>query len=869
MSDVDEGVPVVGQPGQVVEVGVASFPTDSWLNTVYNGGIFAIPIPRAVVGTIMFARQDIIRQRGLPAAPASYAEFHELARGLSDARSNRWAFGQVKQVIVYIGNMLDVPNVWREQGGRFTHEIETPERKRAVGLAADMFKEGLFHPDAPGNKLQYRDLFGAGTISLVPDGYAAWDILANTYPEAEVGGIPEPGFDGGQGSHRAGTTSFGLTAFKKTDKARLEGLLRLCDWLAAPLGTSEYLFRKYGVEGVDFTWVDGKPKRDAGATQPDDGGTVFAVAGVAPGRGRRPDPNRGDRAGGGWRGTGAEDDSGRLRAAVAALPAGGIVEVGPGKVRIQSTVRVERVPVVFTGAGATDNLDPGTQFVVATGDQDGFLLRGAHGGGFRDLAMRGEGLTGGNLVATERIGSATEDGNYLLTFLNCRFRDGYNGIHLRACNTVRFHNCVWNGFNGQQVILLNGLDTANRADPVEFVQCAIAAGTANPGTDNIVIDGQGGSIKFISTAVLFGRHGIWMRNTTGEGLPKFLYFEGGGFENGHGVPVLLEAGGQAQFANTYISGDGEHDDVRIGEGFTGNATFTACVIRGSGRNGIDLASTRITVTGCVIGNNGRTAHPAFARPVGGAADNGAGKVRVTTAVPHGWETDDRITVQEVGGTTEANGKWRIAVVSPTAFDLPDVAFAHAYTGGGTAWRNGAGINIRATASRVVVVGNAIGSLPDGAARQDYGVVNAAADVLVADNDLSGNTAGPYLLAGEQTAQTRFTANKGVEQVDGWLGARLPGPVADGLYDLSGLLYVDGQRLKVTRVVRKVGAGTCDVRLETAGSAALSATANVQTTRLSRPYTVDGLSAPRRLRLRVSNAASASDLEVQFGYQVVA
>jgi hypothetical protein len=85
--------------------------------------------------------------------------------------------------------------------------------------------------------------------------------------------------------------------------------------------------------------------------------------------------------------------------------------------------------------------------------------------------------------------------------------------------------------------------------------------------------------------------------------------------------------------------------------------------------------------------------------------------------------------------------------------------------------------------------------------------------------------------------------------------------------LSNLLYVDGQRLKVTRVVRKVGAGTCDVRLEKAGSTALGANTTVESTRLSRPYTVDGLSAP--LRLRVSNAVAASDLEVQFAYQVVA
>jgi hypothetical protein len=63
-------------------------------------------------------------------------------------------------------------------------------------------------------------------------------------------------------------------------------------------------------------------------------------------------------------------------------------------------------------------------------------------------------------------------------------------------------------------------------------------------------------------------------------------------------------------------------------------------------------------------------------------------------------------------------------------------------------------------------------------------------------------------------------------------------LSDGLHDLDNLLYVDGQRLKVTRVVRRVGAGTCDVRLETAGSTALGATTTVESTRLARPYTVD-------------------------------
>ncbi|BCJ68483.1 extracellular solute-binding protein [Polymorphospora rubra] len=243
---------------------LANIPRDSWLSTAYGGGIYAIPISRAIVGTIMFARTDLIAQRGLNAAPGSYAEFVALAQGLTDARNNRWAFGSAKQVIAYVGNMLRVPNVWREEGGKFTSEMETPERREAVARVAEMYKAGLFHPDAIGGRLQLRDLLGNGTIALNAEGYAAWDILADTH-KVQFGGIPTPGYDGGTPVHRSGTPSFALTAFRKTDKARLEKLLRICDWLAAPLGTSEYMFRKFGVEGRHWNWQDGVPVRtDAG-----------------------------------------------------------------------------------------------------------------------------------------------------------------------------------------------------------------------------------------------------------------------------------------------------------------------------------------------------------------------------------------------------------------------------------------------------------------------------------------------------------------------------------------------------------------------------------------------------------------------------
>jgi len=653
-------------------------------------------------------------------------------------------------------------------------------------------------------------------------------------------------------------------------KAEKNGTVGSVAGLRATAGTADgqvvYLLGYHanlpGTGGGELFW-------DASATQADNGGTVFAVTGVATGRWKRPHASRLHLEWFGCTGTGVDNESPRVQAAVDSLPAGGVIVAGTGKFRLEQTIRVRTVPVVFQGSGPTDNDELSTQFIVSTGTGDGFLFSGVKGGGLRDLVVRGSGLTGGSLVATE---SAPGDRNYMMLFTNARFKDGYNGFTLRSCNTIRFANCVWNGFNGQQVILLNGVGNETRADPVEFVQCGIAAGTANPGVDNLVIDGLGGSIKFFATAVLFGRHGIWLKNTTVGSYPKFLYFEGGGFENGHGTPVLLDAGAQAQFSNAYFSADNEGDAVRINPGFTGMATFSGCIIRGCGRHGIDIGSTRVTVTGCLIGNHGRTAHPAFARTITGAVAGGGGKVRLTTSAPHGWETGDRVTVQGVTGTTEANGKWEISVVDDTHFELPAVDFVHGYGGGGTAYRHGAGVNIRATASRVVLTGNAIGSLADGISRQDYGIVNAATEVLIAGNDLNGNLVAPYLLTGPHTLQTRVSGNRGVDQIDGWLTARIPGAAGDGLHDFSNLLYLDGQRIRIFKATRRLGAGACDVRLDadgaSAGGNALGVTTAVQTTNLVAPFTVDGAGSPKRLQVRVLNANGANDLEVQFGYQLI-
>jgi hypothetical protein len=69
--------------------------------------------------------------------------------------------------------------------------------------------------------------------------------------------------------------------------------------------------------------------------------------------------------------------------------------------------------------------------------------------------------------------------------------------------------------------------------------------------------------------------------------------------------------------------------------------------------------------------------------IGGAANNGAGAIRVTSA-NHGWKTGDRIDITGILGTAEANATWTVTRVNANTYDLNGSTFANAYSSGGTA-----------------------------------------------------------------------------------------------------------------------------------------------------------------------------------------
>jgi putative aldouronate transport system substrate-binding protein len=242
---------------------LAALPADCWKYMLYNGGIYGIPIPRSPVGSIMLTRDDIIKAKGLNHNPANFQEFRELCKGLTDEDASKWAAGSTDGLLQYVRSMLGIPNGWIRENGKFVNVYETDTMHQALSAVRTLVKDGSVHPDAfSADTAKNKNWMFAGTIAMNNDGYKGWstDVLAGLPDRLhQLGALHTPGFDGGKGTHQEGNSTFAVVSLKKADKKRIKELLRICNWLAAPFGSEECLFRKYGLKGQDYSVKAGEP----------------------------------------------------------------------------------------------------------------------------------------------------------------------------------------------------------------------------------------------------------------------------------------------------------------------------------------------------------------------------------------------------------------------------------------------------------------------------------------------------------------------------------------------------------------------------------------------------------------------------------
>ncbi|MFC7404744.1 extracellular solute-binding protein [Georgenia alba] len=232
---------------------LANIPSESWQATMYGGRIFGVPVPRgAQTSEVLFFRADMLEAEGLAPELGSAEDLHTLCTELTSPAASRWALGHVP--MPFIRQMFGIPNGWAEDGGSLTSANEHERQEEALELGRRLVADGLVHPDAlSANITQRKTWVVNGTTPLRPDTFSAWSAFSE-YPIGEdfrLDVLAPPLADGGgQAAIWRGSPTHNITVISARSADRAEPLLEVLNHLAAPFGSSEHLFKTYGVEGV-------------------------------------------------------------------------------------------------------------------------------------------------------------------------------------------------------------------------------------------------------------------------------------------------------------------------------------------------------------------------------------------------------------------------------------------------------------------------------------------------------------------------------------------------------------------------------------------------------------------------------------------
>jgi putative aldouronate transport system substrate-binding protein len=242
---------------------LANLPTAAWQSGVFNNGIYGIPTDRGMWQTgALFQRRDLIAAKGLDASQINnFDDLFSLCQQLTDTRGSVWVLTTAPAL--YLRQMLAVPNVWRLDGGRLTSAYEVPEQEEVLNACIKLRNAGVIHPDAFAlSGAQAKQLFGSGRTLLAYDTYPAWfqfhreQTVGTSF---DVDALPLPGYNGGEGALHLGRPAYSVGAISKGNEDRVETILRVWNYLAAPFGSAEHLNVIYGQPGEDYTLTGSDP----------------------------------------------------------------------------------------------------------------------------------------------------------------------------------------------------------------------------------------------------------------------------------------------------------------------------------------------------------------------------------------------------------------------------------------------------------------------------------------------------------------------------------------------------------------------------------------------------------------------------------
>jgi putative aldouronate transport system substrate-binding protein len=255
---------------------LAAMPSYAFENSKLNGVLYGTPSPTSLQPNALWYRGDWLTAAGL-AAPSNADEFlnmiNAFTTGDPDGNGQDDTYGTSFERLDavsqrFIHSMFRVGaegNGWIvNDDGSFTHAIETPEFRAALEYAREVWASGSCHPDSlTQTSNEVREQLMAGTAGSGPNAFILLNFIrgeaAKVNPDAQILGLAPPGHDGGEGvAYNIGGWfgQFAIPTPINADEARIQELLAITDYFAAPFGSEEYNFLVYGIEGVHHTVND-------------------------------------------------------------------------------------------------------------------------------------------------------------------------------------------------------------------------------------------------------------------------------------------------------------------------------------------------------------------------------------------------------------------------------------------------------------------------------------------------------------------------------------------------------------------------------------------------------------------------------------
>ncbi|HLZ29271.1 MAG TPA: hypothetical protein VKV73_18295 [Chloroflexota bacterium] len=245
---------------------LANFPTLAWKQVIYNNGIYGVPVPYPLYLWVHWVHQNLLDDDGL-ARPNNAADYKKLGQHFTRPEQNLAGMGVENNVGMGVTNgwltgIFGAPNIWAldDRTGKLTATVETDQFRAAVSYARDLWNAGIFHPNAMQyNLVSARNDFAARRFAFRFDGFQSasvtfWDNAVNLTPPGKPRIMsPFPAVDGGKPTYWANSGILGYSVIKQAPPDRIKELLRVLNWLAAPLGSQEYLLMNYGLKDTHWT----------------------------------------------------------------------------------------------------------------------------------------------------------------------------------------------------------------------------------------------------------------------------------------------------------------------------------------------------------------------------------------------------------------------------------------------------------------------------------------------------------------------------------------------------------------------------------------------------------------------------------------